>query len=182
MNKSLISIALLSALATSAYADNRSGFYAGLGGLRVETDLRSVGGGSSAVNAAELFGGYKHNAYIGGELRVGVGVSESNFLATVGTETASVELTIPTYQSIYYRVESANQTAKSYLLLGYSSVELESEFQSRTGSDTEGGLSYGGGIGFVINERGNLNFEYRVLVDTSSRELTTLGVNYDFRF
>lgn len=182
MNKTLISIAVLMALTTAAQADNRYGFYAGIGANRIETDIRSTTGGSAALNAVELFGGYKHSSYIGGELRLGAGVSDTSFSGVVNGSTAAIDLSVPLYQSLYYRVESANQVAKSYLLLGYSSVELESELGSQSSSDTEGGLSYGGGISFVINERGNLNFEYRVLVDNSDRELTTMGVSYDFRF
>jgi len=180
MNKSLLTTALLAGLSLTAHADNLEGFYVGGGATRVETNFSTPTGGSTSVNAVEFLGGYKYSPYIGGEVRVGTGVSESSTVSGTGVP---IELSLSHFESVYYRMESANQTAKSYILLGFANVEIEGEDGAgNSESLSESGLSYGAGIGFVLNEFSNLNFEYRVLVDTDDLEFTSMSVNYDFRF
>ena len=94
----------------------------------------------------ELFGGYKLNPFVGGEIRVG---------GSGGTDKIS------NFESVYYRTESANSVGKTYLLVGYTHLDLE----TTAGNFNFNAFSYGAGVGFIINDQFNLNLEYKVLVD-----------------
>lgn len=216
MKRTLLALAVL-ATATAAHADNRRGFYIGGGAnyidLKVSSavntgdigpDLQLDSPGSIGVAGLELYGGYKFNSYIGGELRVGTGLAESsettnNYtivqIAGAGTPETSDDVfetqlassstrdfSVSHFVSTYYRVESANQVAKLYGLLGFSSVTLSADNGASSDSETYNGLSYGAGLGFVLSPRGNLNFEYKRLVDDGDFGFDVLSVNYDFRF
>ena len=184
MNKLLISLPLL-AYAALVQADNRQGFYLGAGISRLETNYTTVTGSTTAVNTAEFQVGYKLNPYVGGELRVGTGISDSDGSGDVAGNTENFDLTIPRYESLYYRFESTNQVAKSYLLIGASNVSMDFDYESAligSGSTSEAGLSYGVGVGFVVGERGNINFEYRSLLNTDEFEINAYSITYDFRF
>ncbi len=170
-----ILVAALALSAVSAFADTGSydGFY--------------VGGGVSSVRNTwddntwqplELFGGYKLNPFVGGEIRVG---------ASSGGDSK-----ITNYESIYYRTESANSVGKTYLLVGYTHADVEAE----TGNFNFNGFSYGAGVGFVINDHFNLNLEYKVLsnakgtwyqdkftrVEDLNIKLSSVSATVDYRF
>ena len=170
-----ILVAALALSAVSAYADTGSydGFY--------------VGGGVSSVRNTwddnkwqplELFGGYKLNPFVGGEIRVG---------ASSGGDSK-----ITNYESIYYRTESSNSVGKTYLLVGYTHADVEAQ----TGNFNFNGFSYGAGVGFVINDHFNLNLEYKVLsnakgtwyqdkfnrVEDLSIKLSSVSATVDYRF
>ncbi len=170
-----ILVAALAFSAAASYADTTSfeGFY--------------VGGGVSSVRNTwddnkweplEIFGGYKLNPYVGGEIRVG---------ASSGGDSK-----ITNYESIYYRTESSNSVGKTYLLLGFTHADVEAE----TGNFNFNGFSYGAGVGFVISESFNLNLEYKVLAnakgtwypDKFSRvedldiKLSSVSATVDYRF
>lgn len=137
-----------------------AGFYAGVGVSQVDV--------SSGVDldwtALEFSGGYKHSPLVGVESRLGMG--------------GSPELI---YGGLYYRTESANETAKTYLLLGYAGASIEGE----TGGDVSlSGISYGAGIGFPVGRNANFNLEYRVLLDDSDKDisLNAFTASFDYRF
>lgn len=183
MKRAILAIAVLAA-ATSAQADNRRGWYIGGGPGYIDTGVNSGDGGSIGFSAIELYGGYKLNPFVGGELRLGTGLAGDN--ATVinlsDNSMVNVDYSITHAISGYYRVESANQVAKIYGLVGFSSIGLDAEATGVDASDTPLGFSYGAGIGFVVGPKGNLNFEYRALLRTDDYEFDILSINYDFRF
>jgi hypothetical protein len=142
MKKTLVAALALST-ASLAYADTSSlnGFYLGGGVSKTRNDFNSA-----EFTPVELFGGYKYNPYIGGEIRVG---------------SSSERQKISNFESVYYRTESANSVGKTYLLIGYTHLDLETD----AGNYNLNGLSYGAGVGFIINDYFNLNLEYKVLAD-----------------
>lgn len=155
-------LALLPLMAASTYADTQSnsGFYVGGGASSVKNDWDDT-----KWSPVEIFGGYKLNPFVGGEVRIGKSVGGS--------------IKIKDYEALYYRVESANSVGKTYLLAGYSRAKIEKM--------TFDGISYGAGVGFVINDRFNLNLEYRMLLNGSDKykddiELSSLGITLDYRF
>jgi len=173
MKKTLVAALALSA-ASLAYADTSSlsGFYLGGGVSNTKNDNNST-----TLNPIELFGGYKLNAYVGGEIRAG---SSSGSVAEINN-----------FESIYYRTESANSVGKTYLLLGYTHADLEAQ----SGNYNLNGLSYGAGVGFIINDYFNLNLEYKILVDGNGThyldkineesvdmKLSSVSVTVDYRF
>ncbi len=158
-----IIIALLSLASTSAFADiyANNGFYLG-GGVAQINDSDS----SYDWTTVEVMGGYKHNSFVGGELRLGAaGESDPNLTA---------------YMSAYYRVESANNVGKTYLLAGYTYGSMSGVVDDVNFS----GFSYGAGVGFVIFETVNLNLEYRILCKDNKHNLDLKGINVgiDYRF
>ena len=173
MKRSLLALAVV-AMATSAHADNRRGWYIGGGPGFIDTGVASGDGGSVGFSAIEFYGGYKLNPYVGGELRLGTGLGDDN--------DSFFQYEIPYTAAAYYRVESANQVAKLYGLLGAAVVSIEATSGNSVTSDTPVGLSYGAGIGFVIGPRGNLNFEIRQLLNNADYELEVVSASYDFRF
>ncbi|HTF97796.1 MAG TPA: outer membrane beta-barrel protein [Cellvibrio sp.] len=161
--RKIMTVGLL-ALPVSALAINTepAGFYAGTGLSQIEFS------GSSDEDpdwtALELSGGYKHSPYVGVETRLGFGSSPDLM-----------------YGGLYYRTESANETAKTYLLLGFGGANIEAE----SGDDFSlSGISYGAGIGFPVARNLNFNLEYRVLVDDSGEDvsLNALTASLDYRF
>lgn len=156
--------AVLSLAAVSAVADTQStsGFYAGGNVVNVDAN-----GDLGEWTAIEAVGGYKLNPYVGGEVRVGgAGDSDPN---------------LDVYSSIYYRTEAANDTAKAYLLAGYTVASFSADGGDREDFD---GFSYGAGAGFIINRRFVLNFEVRQLVkdNDANLDLTAFSVGVDYRF
>lgn len=170
-----ILVAALAFSAAASYADTGSfdGFYVGGGISNVRNDWDD-----NKWTPVELFGGYKLNPYVGGEIRVG---------ASSGGDSK-----ITNYESIYYRTESSNSVGKTYLLLGYTHADVEAQ----TGNFNFNGFSYGAGVGFVISEKFNLNLEYKVLANAkgtwyptpSSRvedldiKLSAVSATVDYRF
>jgi opacity protein-like surface antigen len=143
-----------------------AGFYTGIGVSQI-----NYSGGTPASwsekpdwTALEFSGGYKHNPFVGVESRLGFG--------------RSPELL---YGGLYYRTESANETAKTYLLLGVAGANVK----TTSGSDLSlVGPSYGAGLGFSVGKYSNFNLEYRVLVDDSDEgvNLNAITASWDYRF
>ncbi|MDR7090541.1 outer membrane beta-barrel protein [Cellvibrio fibrivorans] len=143
-----------------------AGFYAGIGVSQIDYSGKAHASISEKPDwtALELSGGYKHNPFVGVESRIGVG--------------GSPELL---YGGLYYRTESANDTAKTYLLLGFAGANIK----AKTGSDLSlAGPSYGAGVGFPVSRNFNFNLEYRVVVDDSDEHvnLNAFTASLDYRF
>lgn len=181
----------LSLLTLPALADNERGFYIGAGVASID-DLQDGIDNVSQIRAIEFFGGYKYNAALGVELRLGngqtTGTSNHYFDSTGKLQNGTIERDIGSYQSIYYKPELVNDEAKLYALLGYTHVNssgriLDAEGNLVSSSDTSAsGYSYGLGVGFVINEHYNLNIEYKNICDEISGKPNLASVNIDYRF
>lgn len=160
--------AVLSLAAVSAVADTQStnGFYVGGNVVQVEAT------GDVDWTAVEVTGGYKLSPYVGGEVRLGgAGDGDPNLTG---------------YGSAYYRVESANDVAKTYLLAGYSfaAVSLDDALPGEDDSIDLQGFSYGVGVGFVINRWINFNVEFRQLLKDNDEniDLRAWSAGIDYRF
>lgn len=181
----------LSLLALPALADNDRGFYIGAGVASID-DLQDGIDNVSQIRAAEFFGGYKYNAALGIELRLGngktTGTSNRYFDAQGTLQTGTLERDIGSYESLYYKPELANDEAKLYALLGYTHVNSSGRVMDSTGKlvrsseGSESGYSYGIGVGFVINEHFNINFEYKNICEEISGKPNLASVNIDYRF
>jgi opacity protein-like surface antigen len=173
MKKLLVAALALSAMSVYADTSASDGFYVGGGISNVRNSWDDV-----TWTPIELFGGYKLNPFVGGEIRVG---------ASSGGDSQ-----ITNYESIYYRTESANSVGKTYLLVGYTHADVEAP----KGNFNFNGFSYGAGVGFVITEHFNLNLEYKVLsnakgtqyldkftrVEDVSIKLSSVSATVDYRF
>ncbi|RYZ93730.1 MAG: hypothetical protein EOO68_21585 [Moraxellaceae bacterium] len=197
-----VSVLAFGFIALPTLANNDKGFYLGLGAAVVDDrqDFITIGTTQYNVNTkkprvGEIIGGYKYNNVLGGEIRIGsgfVGGKGTPFaFNTAGTDTVptgKIEREIGDYQSIYYKAELVNDEAKLYALLGYSqlstSVSSEDLNGNKLGSSSESysGVSYGVGIGFIVNERFNVNFEYRNICEELYDKPNTAGINIDYRF
>lgn len=165
----LLVTAGLLALPVSSWAINTepAGFYAGVGVSQIDFS------GKKTVNlkekpewtAAELSAGYKHSPFVGVETRLGIGSSPDLM-----------------YGGIYYRTESANDTAKTYLLAGFSAATIDSDNGGKDSSLS--GFSYGAGVGFPVGSNLNFNLEYRVLLDDGDEDvkLNAFTASVDYRF
>ncbi len=171
MKKLLLITPLLLSLSAFSFADYTSGLYAG-GGLAYwnlsdnsPTDPEDVKDPNINYTAEEFVIGYKKNPYVGFEGRLGYASQDPSFA----------------YVSAYYRLESQNETAKSYLLFGYSYADFIGVNDSGTGIS---GFSYGAGVGFPVGKQMFFNLEYRMLMDDSSDNLTIQGLSagLDYRF
>lgn len=183
----------LSLIALPALADNNRGFYLGAGASSIK-DYQDGVDNVSQIRAVELFGGYKYNAALGIELRLGSGqkAGTSNvYFDKAGTlQSGNLEREIDSYQSVYYKPELVNDEAKLYALIGYTHLSSSRRVLDSAGKVIEGetedgsasGLSYGLGIGFVINEHFNINFEYKNISEDVSGKPNLASVNVDYRF
>ena len=181
----------LSLLALPVLADNNRGFYLGAGAASIKDSQDGVDD-LSQIRALEFFGGYKYNDALGIELRLGngktIGTSRFYFDDKGVVQNGSVEREIGSYSSLYYKPELVNDEAKLYALIGYTHVNTSGSVKDANGNlvrSAEGsasGYSYGLGVGFVINEHFNINFEYKNLSDEISGKPNLASVNLDYRF
>jgi opacity protein-like surface antigen len=153
-------------ITTWAVNTEPAGFYAGVGVSQIDYSgkLPLSLDEKPDWTALELSGGYKHSPFVGVESRLGFA--------------GSPELL---YGGVYYRTESANDTAKTYLLLGFAGASIE----GKAGDDVSlSGLSYGAGVGFPVGRNFNLNLEYRMLVDDSDADVNmgAFALSMDYRF
>src|SRR5690554_390964 len=170
-------------------ADNNQGFYAGAGASVTMFDDELVD--VDNAHAFELVGGYKYNAWLGVDLRVGKGISagESDTYFVGSNEMdGRLKREVDNYYSVYYKPEVINDEAKLYLLIGYTSMDFSEEIDAADGtrvssvSGSESGASYGIGVGFIINKQVNFNIEYRTLPDEGSHDPAIASANFDYRF
>lgn len=181
----------LSLLAVPVLANNDRGFYLGAGVASID-DTQDGIDNVSQIRAFELFGGYKYNAALGVELRLGngqtTGTSNRYFDAKGTLQTGTLERDIGSYQSLYYKPELVNDEAKLYALLGYTHINSSGKIRDSSGKlvsssdDSASGYSYGLGVGFVINEHFNINFEYKNICEEISTKPNLASVNIDYRF
>ncbi len=174
----LISLALVmlanTALAQSVF-DRLDKFYVGGGLTYIDANTVASDGESGELTSAELIGGYKYNGYLGAEIRLGTGMRSESF-------ESGVDSSIEYYASTYWRPETANEVAKIYGLIGFTTISVKAAGGGTSTSTTTSGISYGGGVGFTFDERWNLNLEYRSIVDSSDAELNAFAINVDYRF
>ncbi len=181
----------LSLIALPVLADNNRGFYLGAGGSIID-DYQDGVDDMSNIKAVEILGGYKYNDALGVEVRFGkgktIGTSSFYFDDKGVVQSGSVEREIGNYTSLYYKPELVNDEAKLYALLGYTHVNTSGTVKDATGKQVRSvdgsasGFSYGVGVGFVINEHVNINFEYKNLSDEISGKPNVASVNLDYRF
>ncbi len=177
MRISLLVIVFL--LAPLGFADNLKGFYAGGNIDFIDGNTKDAEGNDTGFRALEVTGGYKHTWWLGGELRVGFGVSGEDYSVN---ETETADVSIDHFESIYYRAESSNSVAKLYGLVGFSNIQTTTDQQGNSSSASKSGPSYGVGVGFVMRENSNLNFEYRQIVNSDGAEFSSLNIGFDYRF
>ncbi len=136
-------------------------------------------------NTAGVVAGYKYNQYFAIETRFSSGTSgysQGNYSEDIDTQASlSIRASYPIFDSF-----------KLYGLAGYTNTKLK--IKRRGGGDdsfkithSDGGLSYGLGLNYEINEQFNLFIDYQVLPDfeptstfSKSWKSTTIGVNYSF--
>lgn len=197
-----MALALLALAASQpALADNQRGFYAGAGFALVSEDHggginKDLDGIDRRYRMGNLFAGYKYNAALGMEVRYGAGLQSGHSdvpfpdgsAVLDNAVQADVKVRVEDYQSIYYRPELTNEGTKTYGLLGYTRMSVSGRATGPEGTtllereQTEGGVSYGLGIGFEIQPQINLNFEYLAVLEHGGNRLATLGASLDYRF
>lgn len=178
----ILPILAISLLALPVAADNLRGYYAGANLGFVDANTLDASGNATQFSALEFHGGYKYNSWLGGEARVGFGMSGESYSNNNGSQITEIDLSLDHYESIYYRAESANTVAKLYGLVGFSNVQATMEEDGESTSSSDSGLSYGFGVGFVMNEKSNLNFEYRQLLNSGDNEFSIVSLGFDYRF
>lgn len=161
--------------AVAVAGDNLTGgFY--VGGGPADVKMKFDEGGSQSWIVGEAVGGYKHSPFVGGETRLGYGSEDGLDLL---------------YSSIYYRTESSNDIAKTYLLIGYTLGQVTFDADSdEDDSVSLNGFSYGAGVGFTVTPKLNFNLEYRMIMDGDAKyegesegvELSGVSLNVDYRF
>lgn len=197
--KTLLAGLCAALIASSSWADYQRGFYGSVGLAKVSGDDRT-GFEDAELSMVELIGGYKYNAALGLELRAGYGSNEdkdnsSTYFADIAaaddTDTVTaIERELSNYAAIYYRPELISDEARLYGLLGYARLDTEvtllgdvaTDQRLASQSESHSGLSYGMGIGFFIQKRFGINFEYRRLLSKDDYRFKTAGINFDYRF
>jgi len=187
-----LALALVSA---NTLADNNRGFFAG-GNLNYlqANDLLPNNATEEKLNlsAIELMGGYKYNPWLGVDVRLGFGLTdgETELMsdADVPVATGSNTYSMDSYQSIYYRPEILNETARFYGLIGYSSVTTKTDMYNiddeKTGSEelSTSGVSLGFGAGWFIDEHLNFNIELKSLANADKTSINAVTAGIDYRF
>ncbi len=172
-------------MAISVQASKDKGMYIGGSFALIDVGAKGLFENDVTFKAGEILIGYKHNQYLGMEIRGGRSLQGEVISIEDSGQELSVEASIDRYISYYYRAELANDIAKVYLLLGQSTIQTSLDFEDDLRADnesSESGMSYGIGFGLWLDERMNLNFEFKTLLDTDSDAFTSGTVSADFRF
>lgn len=173
-----------------ASADNNRGFFAGANinvvladdviatpPLKEDANLR--------MGAAELMAGYKYNNWVGVDLRYGGGLTKKTLRIS---ESAETEYKVDSFNALYYRLESTNEKARFYALLGYGAFDATIQNVNNDGvliSETtfsESGASAGLGAGWFMPNNININVECRAMVVTEDITIATVTLGFDYRF
>ena len=172
--------ALLILLISQTSTALQEGAYVGGGGIFVETNFQGLDTQDNInFSGFELQGGYKYDWYLGGEFRLGFGLFDDTFQSA---EFGEVTSSLDNYQAIYYRLETTNEIAKLYFLAGFARVAVSSDFASGDQNESESGLSYGVGVGFLSeNLLWTWNFEYRELLDDNEGKFSSFSITLDRR-
>lgn len=174
MKKWLAALVLGAPMIAVAGDNSTGGFYVGGGVADVKMSFDD--GDSLDWTTGEIIGGYKRSPFVGAEARIGYGSEDSLDLL---------------YTSFYYRTESSNETAKTYLLFGYTVGQVFLDADSDEDDTVSlNGFSYGAGVGFPVSSQLNFNLEYRMILDgdssyegdSESVELSGVSINIDYRF
>lgn len=184
MKKHLL-CALATLAATPAFAEtlyDNEGFYAGAGISRYQYQEPASGSGLH-LETLDLNAGFWFNPLLSAEVRVGTSLGDresdaGNVLWEVGVDS---------FASVYWRPEFVNKTAKLYGLIGYSQVEISAEGVTTAGAPrsldlSEGGPSFGAGIGFFYNPDVTVNLEWKQLIDADGFEMSGFTAGVDYRF
>lgn len=183
----VLCFAFLMILSIGTYASKDRGVYVGAGVNLINVGVVDPFNNEVNFKAGELLIGYKYNNYLGLEVRGGASFQDES-IRVEDPDTGlrgSVSSNIDHYGSVYYRAEMSNEIAKIYVLLGQSTVATTVEFDDTDTAPvelSESGLSYGFGFGLWLDERMNLNFEYRSIVSTDNDSFTSGGISADYRF
>lgn len=180
LSKKILAALMLGSLATSSFADNLRGFYAGVGGALVDANEADDNGSSPNFRLVKVVGGYKYASWAGAEVRIGTGVSEETFTSNINGTATELDVKLDSYAGIYYRPELVNQEAKLYGLFGYSTIETSSSGGSNFDT-SDNGVSYGIGVGFVMNEDLNINFEYLEFINQDEAHFSGFSMLLDYR-
>ncbi|MFL0810090.1 MAG: porin family protein [Agarilytica sp.] len=185
----LFTLFALATLSNFNFADHEQGFFVGGNVALVSSDTYAEQNNSDKevnIPSLELVAGYKYNNWLGLDLRYGNGIASQEEDITDG----SVDYSVSSYQSFYYRPEILNKEAKLYFLIGYTSFEASAEATTDDGSGetvvettfSESGTSYGIGAGWFVGDDLVVNLEYRQLVDTDEETFSVVTFGADYRF
>lgn len=127
--------------------------------------------------------GAQFNEFVSAEFRVGIGVSDDSLKGPGGE--LSVE--IDKYFGGYVRGSMPiNEVIAPYVVVGYTDVELEVDFDTFLGegseSDSDGDISYGVGVDFMLDRNLLMNVEYLNMYDDDDVEISgfSLGIGTKF--
>ncbi|VUD56670.1 hypothetical protein TDB9533_02326 [Thalassocella blandensis] len=183
--KLLCSLFLITA-SSACFADKDKGVYAGAGIDLVNVGAKDFYGNGVTFKTIHVNLGYKYHPFLGIEVRGGASIGDET-IAYEDLETPSdsdvAEAGIDMFYSVYYRAEWANEIAKLYLLLGQSALETTYKLEDNNNIESsESGFSYGLGFGLWLDEKMNLNIEYKVLADLEVDTFKAFTIAADYRF
>lgn len=177
---------LMFAFVSGAHASKDQGVYVGGGLHLVDVGISDPFENSVNFICGDISLGYKYNNYVGVEVRYGRSLRDE-VLAVEDEATGlpePVNSKLNSYFSAYYRAELANEIAKVYVLIGQTDMTTVIDYEDRDLHIelSESGLSYGLGFGLWLDERMNLNFEFKTLVETDIQSFTAGSITADYRF
>lgn len=181
LSKKILAALMVGSLATSSFADNLRGLYVGVGGALVDGNEADANGSSPNFRLVNLVGGYKYASWAGAEVRIGTGLSDETFTANINGALTDLDFSLDSYVGVYYRPELSNPEAKLYGLFGFSSLETSSSDDGGSFGRSESGFSYGVGVGFVMNEDLNINFEYLEFINEDETHFSGFSMIFDYR-
>lgn len=177
--KKILFIAL-STCAASAHAWKPE-FYAGsnYGSFQLEQSEPMIDANFTMLTL-DVMAGIRVLPYVTLEGRVGSGLNKDGETPpNVGTR---IEVETKYFASVYFRPELRNDKASLYGLLGYTTMEFETEPQGPNAETEQDGLSAGVGIGFVMNDRVDIRFEWKQIVNSDSVSARGGSVGFTYSF
>lgn len=183
----LIVMVVLCMSSIATWASKDKGVYVGGGVSLINVGVEDPFSNQVNFKAGEIMLGYKHSRFVGIEFRYGRALQDETLAVEeqLSGLRDTVVASIDNFSSLYYRAEIANEIAKLYVIVGQSEVATALDFDESTLDFIESvdtGLSYGIGFGLWLDERMNLNFEAKTLVNTDQDSFISSSITADYRF
>lgn len=126
----------------------------------------------------------EYTGWLSTELRAGAGVGSETFEYGYNGSDIEITLQMKYYVTFYFRPQLRWKHFAVYGLVGWSSVEFDSDSEQPEFDDSgnESGASYGAGVAYINSDEVSFALEYTELIDTDIYTLDGINFVVQFKF
>lgn len=174
MKKTVMALGLAGLMSTPVHAQSN---YGGINAAFLDYTEDGVSGEAS-LKAVYGRLGTEFNEHFGGEIRLGVGISDD----TVRLGPARVDVELEHIYGAYLRGGFQVASFHPYAILGYTRGKMAASAAGFSDSETESDASFGIGVDFALQHNLMINAEYMNYLDKSGAEIDGIAIGLTARF